>query len=102
MPKRRTLETHERYELERSPFAQNPTQREVAALVRETKSDLQKLATPRFKETFIVRRTIETGGKKRNLVYPEGRLRAVHERLKFHYNKIVQPSYLMSPRKNRS
>lgn len=102
MPKRRTLKTHERYELERSPFAQSPTQREVAALVRETKSDLQKLATPRFKETFIVRRTIETGGKKRNLVYPEGRLRAVHERLKFHFNKIVQPSYLMSPRKNRS
>lgn len=102
MSKCRTRKSHERYDLERSPFAQNPTQRDVAALVRETKSDLQKLATPRYKETFIVRRTIKTGGKSRNLVYPNGRLRAVHERLKFHFNKIVQPSYLMSPRKNRS
>ncbi|WP_152494239.1 reverse transcriptase family protein [Roseovarius sp. THAF27] len=93
---------YERYELERSPFAQKPTQRDIAALVRENKEDLNKLGTDRFKEQFLVRRTIETSGKERRLVYPEARLRAVHERLKYHLNKIIQPSYLFSPRKNRS
>lgn len=102
MPRRRTRRSHERYELERSPLAQKPTQRDIGLLVRETRDDLQKLATPRFKEQFLVRRTVTSGGKKRALVYPDGRLRAVHERLKFHLNKIVQPSYLMSPRKGRS
>ena len=102
MPKRQARKRHERYDLERSPLAQRATQRDVAKLVRETVADLQKLATPRFKEQFLVRRPIKTGNKIRNLVYPEGRLRAVHERLKFHLNKITQPSYLMSPRKNRS
>lgn len=92
----------ERYPLERSPLAQNPSQRDIAALVRETKEDLNTLATPRYKEQFLVRRTIETKGKKRELVYPEGRLRSVHERLKFHLSKIIQPSYLMSPRKGRA
>jgi len=92
----------ERYELARSPLAQNPTQRDVADLVRETKVDLNTLATPRFKEQFLVRRTIEVNGKSRALVYPEGRLRAVHERLKFQLSKIIQPSYLMSPRKGRA
>ena len=94
--------TGERYELERSPLAQNPSQRDVAALVRETKCDLNTLATKRFKEQFLVRRTINTNGKSRDLVYPEGRLRAVHERLRFHFSKIAQPSYLMSPRRGRS
>lgn len=102
MHRRRAHNTYERYQMERSPFAQKPTQRDIADLVRETKDDLEKLATPRFKEQFIVRRTIQSGSKERDLVYPEGRLRAVHERLKFHLNKIVQPSYLMSPRKNRA
>ena len=92
----------ERYSLDRSPFAQNPSQRDVAALVRESKDDLNTLATPRYKEQFLVRRTIETNGKTRKLVYPEGRLRAVHERLKFHLSKIIQPSYLMSPRRGRA
>lgn len=102
MSKRRTLSAYERYELDRSPFAQNPSQVDVANLVRETRDDLRKLATPRFKEQFIVRRTIESGGKMRDLVYPEGRLRAVHERLRFHLSKIAQPSYLMSPRKGKA
>ena len=92
----------ERYELTRSPFSQNPTQRDVANLVNESKDNLRKLATLRFKEQFLVRRTIETNGKRRALVYPTGRLRLVHERLKFHLTKIVQPSYLMCPRKGRS
>lgn len=100
--RRRRPKDHERYKIERSPFAQNPTQRDVAALVRETKSDLNTLAKPNFKEQFIVRRTITTNGKERALIYPEGRLRAIHERLKFHLSKIIQPSYLMSPRKGRA
>lgn len=102
MSKRSRNKTGERYQLDRSPLAQNPFQRDVAALVRETKDDLNRLATPHFKEQFLVRRTITTNGKERRLVYPEGRLRAVHERLKFHLSKIIQPSYLMSPRKGRS
>lgn len=102
MRKRDPNKAVERYDLSRSPLAQNPSQRDIADLVRETKTELQTLATPRFKEQFIVRRQIETNRKTRDLVYPEGRLRAVHERLKFHLNKIIQPSYLMSPRKGRA
>lgn len=101
MPKRRGS-SRERYTLERSPLAQNPSQRDIATLVKETKEALQTLATPRFKETFLVRREITTGRKVRKLVYPVSRLRAVHERLKFHLSKIVQPSYLMSPRAGRA
>ena len=102
MRRRNSKTTGERYELEISPLAQNPSQRDVAALVGETKCDLKTLATKRFKEQFLVRRTIDANGKSRDLVYPEGRLRIVHERLRFHLSKIVQPSYLMSPRKGRS
>lgn len=102
MQKRSEKRTGERYPLDRSPLAQNPSQRDLAMLVKETKADLNTLATPNYKEQFLVRRTIETNGKTRNLIYPEGRLRAVHERLKFHLSKIVQPSYLMSPRKGRA
>ncbi|WP_148264349.1 reverse transcriptase family protein [Roseobacter litoralis] len=102
MRKRRVRKAYERYEIDRSPLAQRPSQRDIASLISENKSDLNRLATPQFKEQFLVRRSIESGGKTRDLVYPEGRLRAAHERLKFHLNKIVQPSYLMSPRKNRS
>lgn len=102
MPKHRRRKLHERYELERSPLAQNPTQRDVAALVHETRDDLNKLATPCFKDQFLVRRMIFSNGKKRALVYPVAKLRAVHERLKFHLSKIIQPSYLMSPRKGRA
>ena len=79
-----------------------PTQRDVARLVRQTPSDLQLLATPQFKDQFIVRRTIPSGTKSRDLVYPVARLRGVHERLKIHLSKIIQPSYLMSPRKGRA
>lgn len=75
MPKRRSSKPYERYALERSPFAQKPTQRDVASLVKETRDDLRKFATPRFKEQFLVRREIESGGKVRNLVYPVSELR---------------------------
>lgn len=92
----------ERYDLQRSPFSQRPTQRDVAALLGETRDDLRRLVN--YKEQFIIRRPAETGKNKkiRNLAYPDNRLRAVHERLKFHFGKIIQPDYLISPRKYRS
>lgn len=91
---------YERYDLERSPLAQRPTQRDLAALLGETKPDLERLIN--YKEQFIVRRQEKIGGKDRDLAYPTARLRGVHERLKFHLNKVRQPSYLFSPRKGRS
>ena len=91
---------YEKYDLERSPFAQQPTQREVADLLGETKGNLIRLAN--YKDQFIVRRRENIGGKDRDLAYPVSRLRGVHERLKFHLNKVRQPSYLFSPRKKRS
>nr|MBA4768907.1 RNA-directed DNA polymerase [Sphingobium sp.] len=103
MPRiQRRLNQVERYELARSPLSQRPTQRDLAALVGETRDDLRRLVN--YKEQFIVRRQTETGKKKklRNLAYPSGRLRAVHERLKFHLNKVKQPDYLLSPRKGKS
>ena len=102
MRRRSSRTTGERYELGHSPLAQSPSQKDLATLVGETKCDLKTLATMRFKEQFLVRRTIVSNDKPRDLVYPEGRLRVVHERLKFHLSKIVQPSYLMCPRKGRA
>ena len=64
------LQTCERYPIQRSPLSQNPSQRDVARLVGETRNDLRTLATPRYKEQFLVRRPISTNGKNRNLVYP--------------------------------
>lgn len=101
MSRNRRQKNIERYELQRSPLAQRPTQREVAVLVGETRDDLRRLIN--YKEEFIVRRQEKIGKKQkvRDLKYPISRLRGVHERLKFHLNKIKQPSYLFSPRKNR-
>lgn len=100
MRRRKGPPPYERYDLERSPFAQRPTQRDVADLLGETKADLQRLIN--YKDQFIVRRQENIGGKDRDLAYPVSRLRGVHERLKFHLNKVRQPSYLYSPRKKRS
>ena len=99
MLRKRKKADYERYETNRSPFAQNPTQQEVAALLGETRDDLRRLVS--YREQFIIRRDIEANGKTRKLAYPVGRLRAAHERMKFHLNKIMQPSYLFSPRKGR-
>jgi RNA-directed DNA polymerase len=98
----RERQKYERYEIERSPLSQKPTQRDVATLLGETRDELRRLIN--YKEHFIVRRQITTGkkGKVRDLAYPVARFRAAHERLKFHLNKIKQPSYLFSPRKSRS
>lgn len=90
---------HERYELDQSPLAQRPTQRDVAGLLGESRDDLRRLID--YKNQFIVRRTEVLGGKERQLAYPVNRLRVVHEKMKFHLNKVRQPSYLFSPRKNR-
>lgn len=122
--------SYERYDLSRSPLAQRPTQSDLADLLRISKSQLKTIAQPNYKERFLVRRTIvssvkkrlvrsqgssdelladdrqiaavTSGGKERHLVYPVALLRVIHERLKFHLNKIIQPHYLMSPRKSRT
>lgn len=92
----------ERYEISSSPFSQKPTQRDVANLLGETRDDLRRLVD--YKELFVARREEKLGKKQklRNLVYPVARLRVVHERLKFHLNKVKKPSYLFSPRAGRS
>lgn len=89
----------ERYVLERSPFSQKPTQKDVAKLLGETRDDLRRIIN--YKDNFIIRRTEEIRGKNRDLIYPGGRFRGAHERLKYHLNKVRQPSYLFSPRRNR-
>jgi RNA-directed DNA polymerase len=90
----------EKYDLERSPFSQQPTQKKVGELLGESRDDLRRMVN--YKEQFIVRRTALIRGKVRELAYPVSRYRTVHEHLKFHLNKIRQPGYLFSPRKNYS
>lgn len=103
-PNNRRRNRSERYEIERSPFAQKPTQRDIAVLLGESRDNLRRLVN--YKEQFIIRRPIKTGTgtkeKVRDLAYPNGRLRAVHERFKYHLDKIKQPNYLFSPRRERS
>lgn len=100
MSRNRRMPAYERYELERSPLAQKPTQKELAELLGETRDDLRRLAA--YKEQFIVRRPQIIRNKARELAYPVARLRAIHERLKFHLNKIKQRGYLFSPRRKHS
>lgn len=100
MPRRRCTNQVERYPIERSPLALNPTQRQLAALVGMKRDALRGLATHR--DDWVVRRDEIINGKARKLAYPRGRLRRVHEVLKFHLKKIEQPDYLFSPRKGRS
>lgn len=90
----------ERYEVKQSPLAQKPTQRQLAKLVKLKRDELRALAT--YHDTWIVRRDEEINGKLRHLAYPRGKLRVVHELLKFHLKKIKQPPYLFSPRVGRS
>ncbi|NSY46883.1 reverse transcriptase family protein [Agrobacterium tumefaciens] len=101
MHRKKIRDRFERYELARSPFSQKPTQRDIAKLLGESRDDLRRLID--YKEQFIVRRQEVIGKKQklRDLRYPVSRLRAVHERLKFHLNKVKLPSYLFSPRRNR-
>lgn len=90
---------YERYAFEASPWCQNLTQSEVADLLGTTKTRLEALL--RDKEKFVRREAKVIGLKERNLALPVGKLRTVHERLKYHFNKIKQPDYLFSPRKGR-
>lgn len=88
---------YERYSLDASLWAQDPTQQDFASLLGMTKDQLEAIV--RDKEQYISRRTIVINGKTRNLAVPIRLLRQVHERLKFQLNKIKQPDYLCSPRK---
>ncbi len=96
MPRPRTAR-YERYAFEDSPWVQNLTQRDLAKLLGTTKDRLEALI--RDKDKWISRRNEQIGGKQRTLAVPYGKLRTVHERLKYHLNKIKQPDYLFSPRK---
>ena len=97
MPRSRRRRIYERYELERSPFSQRPTQKKLAELLGMTRDDLRRNAS--YKEQCIIRRDEKINGKLRNLAYPVGPLRVIHEKLKFHLNKVKQPDFLFSPRK---
>ncbi len=90
----------ERYEFENSPWVQNLTQQDLAGLLGMSKTQLEAIV--RDKENYIHRKVLDINGKKRDLAVPYGKLRTVHERLKYHLNKIKQPPYLFSPRKGKS
>lgn len=90
---------YEKYDFADSPWVQNLTQRDLAKLLGTTKDRLEKLISER--EDYISRRPQEIGGKMRNLAIPVRKLRGIHEKIKFHLNKIKQPPYLYSPRKGR-
>lgn len=97
--KRPKLLKYERYAFQASPWVQDLTQRELAQLLGWKKQQLEALI--RDKEKYVKRETKQIGSKLRNLAIPTGKLRTIHERLKFHLNKIKQPDYLFSPRKGR-
>jgi len=99
MPSRSRKNKYERYSLERSPFSQNPTQRDLANLLGMSRDELRRNAS--YKEQCIIRRIETINGKNRKLAYPVGPLRTIHEKLKFHLNKVKQPNYLFCPRKGR-
>jgi RNA-directed DNA polymerase len=96
----RRRQRYERYEFQDSPWVQNLTQRDLAVLIGRTKTQLEALV--RDKDKWVLRKAADINGKKRSLAVPVGKLRTVHERLKYHLNKIKQPAYLFSPRKGRS
>lgn len=98
--KRRRQQKYERYAFSDSPWTQDLTQRDLADLIGWKKHQLEALV--RDKERYTKRKTERIGSKMRDLAVPTGNLRTVHERLKFHLNKIKQPPYLFSPRKGRS
>lgn len=97
--KPRNRQRYERYALEDSPWVQKLTQRDLADLLGWKKQQLEALV--RDKERYIKRERKQIGTKIRDLAVPTGKLRTIHERLKFHLNKIKQPDYLFSPRKGR-
>lgn len=98
--KRPKRQRYERYPFEASPWVQDLTQRDLAELLGWKKQQLEALI--RDKERWVKREPKQIGSKLRNLAIPTGKLRTIHERLKFHLNKIQQPEYLFSPRKGRA
>lgn len=97
--KQRKKAKYERYAFAVSPWVQNLTQRELAALLGWKKQQLEALI--RDKNKYVKREPKLIGSKMRDLAVPNNKLRTIHERLKFHLNKIKQPDYLFSPRKGR-
>jgi hypothetical protein len=91
---------YERYSFENSPWCQDLTQRDLADLLGTCKARLEALID--HKDEWVVRRKEKIGEKLRDLAYPRGKLRTIHERIKYHLNKIRQPPYVMSPRKGKS
>ncbi len=91
---------YERYRFDQSPWVQDLTQRDLAELLGWKKQQLEALI--RDKDRFVKREAKKIGSKLRHLAVPTGKLRTIHERLKFHFNKIKQPDYLFSPRKGRA
>ena len=79
---------------------QDLTQRDLAELLGWKKQQLEALI--RDKNRFVKRDIKMVGSKLRKLAVPTNKLRTIHERLKFHFNKIKQPDYLYSPRKGRA
>jgi len=100
--KRPKEQRYERYDFKDSPWVQNLTQRDLANLLGTSKDRLEAIVND--KDKWISRRVQEIGRKRklRELAVPTGKLRQIHERLKFHLNKIKQPTYLFSPRKGHS
>lgn len=98
--KRRKQQRYERYAFDRSPWVQNLTQRDLAELLGWKKQQLEALI--RDKDRYVRRELKLIGNKNRKLAIPIGKLRTIHERIKFHLNKIKQPPYLYSPRKGRA
>lgn len=95
----RRPQRYERYGFEDSPWVQDLNQRDLAELLGTTKGRLETLIGE--KDKYTRRKPVRIGSKDRQLAVPVGKLRTVHERIKFHLNKIKQPDYLFSPRKGR-
>ena len=83
------MQRYERYAFEASPWVQDLTQRDLADLLGWRKQQLEALI--RDKDRYIKREPKLIGSKMRNLAVPTGKLRTIHERLKYHLNKIKQP-----------
>lgn len=90
---------YERYELQDSPWVQNLTQKNFAELLGTTKGRLETIISE--KDRWVKREEKVIGQKVRNVALPIGKLRTIHERIKYHLNKIKHPPYLYSPRKGR-
>ena len=97
---RKLSDLEEAYPLERSPLCQKLTHHKLAKLLGIKASKLKGLV--KYRESFIVRQRKEVGGKVRLLCYPEGELKLCNKAIARLLNRIILPSYYMSPRVRRS